>query len=429
MRAALSRWLPAGSFARNVGMLTGGTAFAQGLAVLALPLLTRLYSPEDFDLLAVYVAIIGIATVASCLRYNIAIPLPENDADGMTLLAVALISAIAVSAALALPVLLAPAYTAAVLGQPRLEPYLWMVPFGVLLASAYNALQYWSSRKKQFGLVARTRMTRAGGGIGTQAAIGAAAPSPFGLIFGHMLYGGLGVVGLLHNLLLRDRLVLRQQNFTRIREQLIAYRRFPIWSAPEALFNTLGMQLPVILIAAASAGPEAGFLMLAMRVMGLPMTLVGASVSQVLIAEAPAKLRNGTLATFTRSTMWRLFLIGAPPLLVVGALSPLLFPVVFGPEWGRAGWLMSWMAPWFLLQFVASPVSMVLLITGHYKQALLLQAAGFVLRVGGVILASNVAVERVSETYALTGVLFYGFYIVVIYVTQIKGKNNAPVEG
>ena len=147
MRKALTRLMPAGSFARNVGMLTSGTVFAQGLAVLALPLLTRLYSPEDFALLAVYVAIIGIATVVSCLRYNIAIPLPEDDADGMALLAVALIAAIVVSALLALPTLLAPSQTAALLGQPMLAPYLWMVPVGVLLASMYNALQYWSSRK------------------------------------------------------------------------------------------------------------------------------------------------------------------------------------------------------------------------------------------------------------------------------------------
>ena len=42
MRQAMSRLMPAGSFARNVGVLTGGTAFAQGLTVLALPLLTRL---------------------------------------------------------------------------------------------------------------------------------------------------------------------------------------------------------------------------------------------------------------------------------------------------------------------------------------------------------------------------------------------------
>ena len=414
IRAALEHWLPAGSFARNVGMLTGGTAFAQALAVLALPLLTRLYSPEDFSLLAVYVAIIGIVTVVSCLRYNIAIPLPEDDAVGVALLALALLATFVISGLLALPVFLMPVQTAALLGQPGLAPYLWMLPLGVFLASAYNALQYWASRKKRFGLVTRTRITRAIGGIGTQAAIGAAAPSPFGLLFGHMLYCGLGVVGLARNLWRRDRPALRELSWAQITIQAAAYRRFPVWSVPEALFNTAGVQIPVILIAAAAAGPEAGFLMLAMRVIGLPMGLVGSSVAQVFIAEAPARLRDGTLAAFARSTMWTLFRTGAPPLVAVGVLSPLLFPMIFGAEWARAGWLVAWMTPWFVLQFVISPVSTVLHVTGRQRIAMLLQVFGLVLRLTTVIIGLNAFPNYVSEIYALTGMIFCGIYLILL---------------
>jgi len=416
-RATIARWLPAGSFARNVGVLTGGTAFAQGLAVLALPLLTRLYSPEDFSLLAVYVAIIGIATVVSCLRYNIAIPLPEDDSDGMALLAVALIATIVISGLIAVPVLLAPTQTAALLGQPELAPYLWMVPLGVFFASAYSALQYWTSRQKRFGLVTRTRITRAVGGIGTQAVIGVAAPSPFGLLFGHMLYGGLGVIRLARDLWRQNRSVLSQLSGAHIYGQSAAYRRFPVWSVPEALFNTAGVQVPVILIAAMAAGPEAGYLMLAMRVMGLPMGLVGSSVAQVFLAEAPARLRDGTLAAFTRSTMWTLFRTGAPPLVAVGALSPLLFPLIFGAEWARAGWLVAWMTPWFVLQFVASPVSMVLHVTGRVVRAMVLQAFGLILRVGAVVMAFYLAPEWIVAAYILTGVAFYGVFIVTVTST------------
>lgn len=417
IRAALEHWLPAGSFARNVSVLTGGTAFAQALAVLALPLLTRLYSPEDFSLLAVYVAIIGIVTVVSCLRYNIAIPLPEDDAVGMALLALALLATFVISGLLALPVFLMPVQTAALLGQPGLAPYLWMLPLGVFLASAYNALQYWASRKQRFGLVTRTRITRATGGIGTQAAIGAAAPSPFGLLFGHMLYCGLGVVGLARNLWQRDRPALRELSWAQITIQAATYRRFPVWSVPEALFNTAGVQIPVILIAAAAAGPEAGFLMLAMRVIGLPMGLVGSSVAQVFIAEAPARLRDGTLAAFARSTMWTLFRTGAPVLVAVGVLSPLLFPMVFGAEWARAGWLVAWMTPWFVLQFIASPVSMVLHVTGRVALAMGLQAFGLLLRVGPVLAMSTVGSDRLSEVYAVTGAVFYGVYLLAVRTT------------
>lgn len=413
MRAFVARWMRSGSFIRNVMLLTGGTAFAQGLAVLALPLLTRLYSPEDFGLLSVYVAVIGIVTVVSCFRYNIAIPLPEDDVDGIALLVVSLIAATGLSALLTLLVTLASEQTAALLGQPGLEPYLWMVPLGVFVASAYNALQYWASRKKRFGLVTRTRISRSIGGVGAQVGIGAIAPTPFGLLLGQMLYGGLGAGGLAYDLWRRDRKLLSQTHAAHIFGQASLFRRFPIWSVPEALFNTAGVQVPVILIAAV-AGPEAGFLMLAMRVMGLPMGLVGSSVAQVFLAEAPEKLRDGTLSAFTYRTMWTLFKTGAPPLVAVGALSPLLFPLVFGAEWERAGWLVAWMTPWFVLQFVASPVSMVLHVTKRPALAMALQAFGLLLRVGPLLAMASANPERMSEVYALTGAAFYGLYILVV---------------
>lgn len=416
MRARLDRWMPQGSFLRNVTILTGGAAFAQALMVLALPILTRLYSPEDFSLLAVYVAIIGIVTVVSCLRYNIAIPLPEDDEDGMALLAVSLFATVGLSVLLTLPVLLIPGQTALFLGQPGLEPYLWMVPLGVLLGSTYNALQYWASRKKRFGLVTRTRMTRAVGGVSAQTGIGVMAPSPFGLIFGHMLYSGLGVIGLLRDLLRQDQSILRNQDAARLRAQATAYRRFPLWSVPEALFNTAGIQLPIILIAASAAGPEAGFLMLAMRVMGVPMGLIGSSVAQVFLVEAPERLRDGTLPAFIRKTMWTLLKTGAPPLFAVGVLSPVCFPLVFGAEWVRAGWLVAWMTPWFVLQFIASPVSMVLHVMGRQNVAMLLQGFGLVLRVGAVLLANDAIAGYISEIYAVSGALFYGAYLMVLHI-------------
>src|SRR5690606_24533531 len=148
-------------------ILTGGTAFGQALMALSLPVLTRLYTPEDFRLLAVYMAILGMLTVVSCLRLNIAIPLPERDEDGMNLVALSVVAAAAVSLLTALPAMFAPVATASILGQPDMAPYLWMVPVGTLLASVYTALQYWSSRRKLFPLIAATQMTRAVGGAGT----------------------------------------------------------------------------------------------------------------------------------------------------------------------------------------------------------------------------------------------------------------------
>lgn len=414
MRKKLERWLPKGSMSRSVAVLTGGTAFAQGLMVVALPFLTRLYSPEDFSVLAVYASIIGIVTVVSCLRYNIAIPLPKDDIDGFALLGVALLATCTVSFLCVIPIAFAPKATARLIGQPELQPHLWMIPLGVFIASAYNALQYWASRKKKFSIVTRTRITRAIGGVCTQLGLGLGSPSPFGLTFGHMVYGGLGIFGLLRNLGREDRDLVSKFSCKNLFVQAKKYHQFPLFSVPEALFNTAGAQLPIIAIAALVVGPEGGFLFLAMRVIGLPMGLVGGSVGQVFLAEAPEKLRDKTLAAFTYQTMWRLFQTGAPTMLIIGLISPLAFPMIFGSEWARAGWLVLWMTPWFILQFVSSPVSIVMHVLSRHRTAMSLQLFGLLCRVGSILIASTYTPEFLSEAFAASGAVFYSIYIFII---------------
>jgi O-antigen/teichoic acid export membrane protein len=314
-------------FLRNVSILTSGTVFAQLVMVLALPVLTRLYSPQDFDLLAVYAALINIASVGACLRFNIAIPLPKRDSDAMALLYLASIAAFIFSALLGLVVLIFPTEIASLLNQPSLQAYFWMLPAGVLFASLYDAAQFWASRKKRFGLITHTRIVRSIFGASTQLGYGATLVSPFGLLFGHMLYSGFGFVSLWRSIWRDDIKVLRNISLTRLRSVGSSYRGYPYKSVPEAIFNTMSVELPVVLIAASALGPEAGFLMLASRVIGMPMAFIGSSVGQVYLAEAPEHKRQGSLGEFTLTTMSRLLLVGMPPLVMFGLLAPFLFPI------------------------------------------------------------------------------------------------------
>jgi O-antigen/teichoic acid export membrane protein len=416
MIVRLNSVMPKGSFLRNVTMLSSSTLFAQGLSMLALPLLTRLYGPEGFDLLAVYVAAIGILGVVAALRYNLAIPIAERDDDAMALLAVALTSITVVSLLLCIPVIFWPEASVLLLGQTDLLPYLWMIPAGVFAAGSYDALQYWTTRRRDFGLITRTRVTRAVGGVATQAGIGAISSSPFGLLFGHMIYGGLGAAALVERMFRRDSDILGKVTTLRMREQMRAFSSYPKYSVPEALFNVAGIQVPLLLIAANSAGSEAGFLFLAMTVMGAPMALVGSSVAQVYVAEAPDRLREGTLVPFTLKTMWALTKVAGPLLLLTGIVSPFVFPIIFGADWSHAGILMSWMVPWFILQLASSPMSVVLYIVGKFRLAMVLQFAGFAIRVGSVLIAISIAPAQISEIYAVSGALFYALYVGAILV-------------
>ena len=161
---------------------------------------------------------------------------------------------------------------------------------------------------------------------------------------------------------------------------------------------------------------EAGFIFLAIKLLSAPLSMLGGSVAQVYLSEAPKRKENGELKVFTFSTIKNLFFVGFFPLLLVGLLSPYLIPYVFGADWERTGILISWMIPWFLLQFVVSPVSMVLHLQNKSSVALWLQIFGLVLRVGSVAFAFIFFPLFVGEIFALSGFVFYLVYLASVFL-------------
>ncbi len=417
MIAALkARWatLKKNGFVRSAGALAGGTALAQAIVVLATPLLTRLYSPTDFSTLAVYSAILAIFSSVACLRFEIAIPLPARDEDAANLLALALIGPAILGLLMGLAVSIWPDQIVELIKQPALRSVLWLLPLGVWLAGSYAAAQYWATRKKSFGVIARTRMLQAFAGTGVQVGMGWIGLGPIGLLMGQLINGGAGTWGLLNKSWRKDRKSFLSVRWGRIKVLFKEYHRFPKYSALEALANSGGIQFPMILIAALVVGPEAGYLLLATRVMAAPIGLIGGAVAQVYLSNAPTAYRERRLSEHTLEVIEGLVRAGVGPLIFAGVSAPFLFPLIFGKEWQRAGELVAWMTPWFVMQFLASPVSMALHVTGNQRAALLLQLFGFILRVGFAAMGAA-ALGRVSEAYAISGFVFYSLYIAVIF--------------
>lgn len=414
-KALVQRLLPRHSFARSVGVLAGGTALAQGIGVLALPLITRLYTPHDFSVLAVFSSIVAIASVAICLRLEIAIPLPEKDEDAANLFALAMGFCTLLSALCAVVVWIFGNALIATVNQPGLRPYLWMLPLGIWLSGAYSAIQFWSTRKKRFLAIAKTRMSQTLGsviaqiGFGVSSALGAA-----GLLAGQLISFGAGLFGLGRFAWRNDESIRNAIHHTGMKQVLKAYDRYPKYSTFEALANIAAIQLPIIIIGAVAVGPEAGYLLLAMKAAAIPMALIGGSISQVYLSQAPLEHREDRLADFTLNILNKLIKIGVGPLLFIGIASPTLIPLVFGKDWERAGIMIAWMTPWFVMQFLVSPISMALHVTSHQRLAMANQFLGVILRVGFTALAALFVADFIFEYYAVSSLISYSISFLML---------------
>lgn len=397
---------------RDVFKLVVGVGAGRIVLFVALPLATLIYSPAQFELLAVLMAVVTTISVAACLRFDVAIPVADSDEEAAYLLVISLCAAMIFALVLLVPVLIAPNWLARAIGTPRIAQYLWLVPFGVLLVASYSALQFWAVRRRQFGAIARTRVSQAIVGASFMLGVGWVSMSSYGLLVGTLLTICAGGGVLAWQALRLDRPMLKSVNLPRMGQVVRQFKKYPLISTPDALANIGGIQVPIIIIAAASE-TEAGQLFLAIQILNAPIALFGASIGQVYASRLPQAQSDGTLAPLTLKVMQNLALVGVVPLCVIGLLAPLLMGRILGSEWELAGSIMSFMVPWVVLQLLSSPISFVMLATGRQNSMLALTCFGGLLRIAAV----SFAVQNGAAIYSLAHIWSSAvFYLVCLLV-------------
>ena len=350
---------PKTSFAGDVLKLVSGTTIAQLIGILASPILTRLYAPEAFGALALFTSITSILGVIACLRYELAIMLPESDEDAANLLGVSLLSALLI-ALLTVPVIWwGRDLLLGWLNAPELAPYLWMVPPFVFLTGVFLALNYWNSRTKRFGRLSIARVSRSIATTSTQLGFGIAGYATGGTMIGASVGGHTLATVVLGGQIWRDdrRLLLSAFNWRGMFDGLKLHRKFPLYSSWAGLLNSASVNLPTFLLSLYFTPAVVGFYALGYRLLNVPGTVLGSAVSQVFFQKASVSRLDGTLSVVVESVFRHLAQLVIYPFLLLGIVGPELFQVVFGTKWIEAGVYVQILAPWLLFVMIGSPIS------------------------------------------------------------------------
>lgn len=353
------RNFPKGAFSRSILLLAGSTALGQGIAVFFAPILTRIYTPADFGILAAFSSIISIVVVVLSLRYEQAIFLPERRQVAIALVSVSLGFVFVFSLAIAIALWLKRDMVLFLAGFHA--SFLWLLPLGFLGAGLYQVMNVWALRESAFERIARARLAQGLGMVLTQLSMGVLGLGPIGLLVGEVMgrvSGAWNLLALLRGVALRELLDVQSLLYA-----LRRYVRFPLYNAWAALLNALSLQLPFLMLPSLFNNEVAGSFALAYRVLGLPSFLIGQAVGQALLSRAAA-LRNAPeeLGRLTTQTALGLFALGVAVFSIVAIGGAELFGVLFGQSWRQAGVYAQFMAPWYVLWLVSSPLSGLLVI-------------------------------------------------------------------
>ncbi|MBI1944978.1 MAG: lipopolysaccharide biosynthesis protein [Deltaproteobacteria bacterium] len=359
-------------FTKNIAQLVGGNAASQVVVFGATPLLTRLFSPEDFGVYAVFSGSNAVLAALFTLKYDLAILLPKEDVEARGITRLMLYVAATLAGAVALGLV---AWGAALHALPPWQ-YLFL-PASGLLAALVAAFQQWSARAADYRRYSKSLLVAALVMATTSCALGVALPvTAAGLPLGFVL-GQAAAVAYLW-LAVRPRLV--APHVEDLRGVAGDYRRFPLFVLPSALLALLATSVPPWLVERMFSLHDAGQYALAARMLITPSALVGFAIAEAFRAELMARLhRREAVTRWVLATLGKSVVVATIALAALAAVAPYAFGLVFGEAFRPAGELLLLLAPAALAQFVLLPMSFVFVATDHVRLGTAAQALGSLL--------------------------------------------------
>ncbi len=350
---------PKSEFSRNVLTLMTGTTIAQAIPIGISPILTRIYSPEDFGLFALFLAITNIIGSVANGRYELAIMLPKKDEDAINTAALGFSISSILSLLILILVVIFNDFFVYLIGNEEIGFWLYFFPITVFLLGLWNVLNYYNNRKKKYKDLRNAHIIRSIVLASTHLIIGFLKSGVTGLISGEILSKVFANTRLLKNIL-KNKLLISKITKGKMVSMAKRYKNFPMISLPSSFANELYANLFSVLLSSLYNVTLLGHYYMAQRILGLPSALLGVSIGQVFFQSAvKEKEKTGQARVIFKSTVKKLFLIALPFFAALFFIVEDLFAFVFGENWRVAGTYSQILIPIFFVRLISMPVSMI----------------------------------------------------------------------
>jgi O-antigen/teichoic acid export membrane protein len=411
-------------YKKNIFTLMTGTGVAQLIPVAIAPILTRLYSPEDFGLIALYLSIVSIITVFATGRYELAIMLPKFKAEvrAVVRLSAALISVVSVLALLF--VFLFNHEFSDLLGNDQISAWLYILPASIFLTGFYQLINYLLIRDKKFNTLAMNKVVVSSTNAGSQLGVGYLFQNSFGLLLGNLIGQIASLCIIFKTTNISD--YFKSSKYP-IRLVAFKYRKFPQYDIPSVLMNVLANQMPLLILGKFFGLGVLGLYSFMYKILMMPINLLSNTVLDVFKQKASEDYnQTGNCERIFNKTFLQLLILGGVPFLILGMYAPELFSWIFGIRWQEAGHFAQIMTPMLFLKFIVNPLSYTFYIAQKQNIDLIFQITLFVLTACSLtigVIFNNVKLALIC--FSATSSLIYFIYLGLSYRYSKGGVTSA----
>ena len=416
------------AFSKNVLILFAGTTIAQAIPLAVSPVLTRLFTPEDFGLFALYFGISQIISVFMAGRYEMAIILPEKDEDAVNIVALSLAITLLISLLCLIIVLLLRFFIPTQLTNPNIVNYLLLMPITILALGVSSVFNFWLNRKEHYKSISGGKISRSIFSSFFSIGFGLTVLKTGGLIIADTIGQLVSGIFVFLKSLKYDKKLISQVSKQNMLMQAKRYKQFPKFNLLSGLLEKGSGQVPVIFLTSFFGPAITGFFSLSQRLIAAPEILISVSIGNVFRQKANVEYAEKGNCVDIFMTLFKLLLkIGIVPFTLLFVLAPFLFSFIFGPDWRVAGEYAQIMTVMFFLSFVVSPLSNMFFIAEKQRIDLIIQIFLFsfvcISFVAGYKIFNHpkIAILLYSVTYSIK-------YCIEFYLSFQFSKGNRSIS-
>lgn len=406
-------------FIRNVCILMSGTVFSQIVNVMTIPLLARLYTPEDFGLYALFVSVASILSLGVTGRYELAIILVENKKERINLLALCL--------------LICFFFILSMLGivflvlQLKFFYYPFIEQWGILLSlyllstGIYQSLYMWFNKENQYKVMTKGNV------------ISVLSYAFFSVIFSFNIQNGMIISIILAKFVVvlyfisfflkKERGLIRDIHFCIINIMKTRYNKFPKFIIAGNIVDAMAVQLPIILLGIFYGNTITGYYSLAYRCMSMPIGLISKSLGEVFRQHIIAANNGGkNCIIFYDKILQVLSLSAIAFIILLFSCTDWAISKLFGDGWETSAHYIHILTVTFALQLISSPLTNMFILGQRQKQYILLQIGYFVI---GIISLSGgfYLFKDANWSLGIYGITFAILHFLNIYLSRNIAKR------
>lgn len=407
---------------KSYSTILSGTVIAQLINIVSLLVFARLYEPSDFGLYQIYFSVMNVLLMVACYRYEVSLLNVQEGSDLNILVRLIFYLCLLNAVILCILIMAFGDFFETRFKIPKSALYIF--PFALVFGGIYQALSYFPIRNQHYSLAGSHKISQASGFLGIGLILGNSSISHIGLIFGDMFGRLFATVHILISYVKSSELFPFKREPIKIKKYLNSARKnidSLTFIFPGTLLSSLvALMLPLYLANQFSID-ILGQYSLVERFLLAPCTILAVAISQVVTGNFAAQVRAKSPGLQRRYRDLVAFLIVMSSLFAIFCwfFIPTIFYFFFGEEWTVAGNLAKYSIFYVAVVLVASPVNMLLIVSGKQWQQLIWEIFRFVL-MAGFFLTLNLYVDFSLENALISLGAVSGFCYLIFLIAVDK---------